>query len=582
MFKKIYKRKRDGSPTEQETEVEVQDDQLINLDSDSPLPSEDIDSFLRINGCDGGLREFAPVHVGVEDRIRECVSTVLARGAIKLVEGRSRRAIIHHGIIAARTAEEIQDLINGITKNKSCSFLFISWHKSDGGHLHAIHDCSNSNGSCRCFNGIIPRRKNAARNQFDKGHEEYLKNAILYNTKVGRWLCHVKMATAEWSCGVLTNDELAKHQGGSEEGCETGGLLETHNVFGEVLWDGGEPASENTPGSNDLGVHKAVGAVAEQRLFGVKPERSKRINIMENIILSIGAAPFTEYFKSSRWMTHPYMKYQDVKKIETKIAFQNANYKICNMSLWELKMDYNVHELDMDRGSEKYVWSCLDEKKFWNHYISVEESYKILKKLLIWQIYPESFRKDKWFVMDYNWEPKVWEWVKWLINLIDGKTGKQNCLYIESAPNAGKTLFLDCLHDHLKSVGNLKNWNRSNSFAIEELIGCKIAFWNEPNFEESVTPELLKLLGGDRISVNKKYETSASVRQIPVICSGNNYAFPSSYNFSVRIRHCTWKAAPFLESVGKRRLHPLAFEHLFNKCESYNQEEIRYNNHKNM
>lgn len=580
---KYLKRKKDGrtSPTsEQETEV-VKDEQLYHIfsnNSNYEVPFDSIDRWFRENGCIGGTGILTPVREGVEDRSRNLIANLLGSRAIGLLQERSRRAIVHHGTIGSNGTEEIQNIVDGISLNKSCQFIFLSWHDKCNGHIHAIHDCPYSNGSCRCFNEYIPQRKDTTRNKFDAGSKEYIQNAIFYNLTVGRWVCYIKVGATKWRSRVSVIDQPVGCQGGIEEGHQSLGLLEAHDVFCEVLRDDCG-TGKDTKGAVNTGVHKNAGRLAEERLFGQQPERSKRIGMISQNILEIGTAPFQEFYKSNRWMEHPYMKYIDLKKTETKTAINAAIYKVINMSLYDIKVDYDVKTGDYIWGSEKYAWSCMNDKKFWSHYLGVEESFKILKKLLIWQIYPSSFRTDKPVVINFDWKPPVFEWVKWVINFLDGKTGKVNTLYLQSDPNAGKTLFLDCLSDHLKVVGNLKNWNRSNSFAIEELIGCKIAVWNEPNYEESVTPEMLKLLGGDRISVNKKYEISGTVKQIPVICSGNNYAFPRTPAFNFRINHCVWRSAPFLIDVGKKRLHPLAIEHLFNECEAYFEEEIRYNNH---
>lgn len=121
-----------------------------------------------------------------------------------------------------------------------------------------------------------------------------------------------------------------------------------------------------------------------------------------------------------------------------------------------------------------------------------------------------------------------------------GETGKKKTLYLKSDPNSAKSLFVDSLCDYLIQLGNMKTWNRNNSFPIEELGGCRIAIWNEPSYESTVEPELLKLLGGDKISISTKYKRSKAERQIPVICSSNFYKFPQTDAFNQRIRYDVW------------------------------------------
>lgn len=80
-----------------------------------------------------------------------------------------------------------------------------------------------------------------------------------------------------------------------------------------------------------------------------------------------------------------------------------------------------------------------------------------------------------------------------ILHLIDGDNGKQNTHYLISPTNSGKSMFFDLLADYFLCPGMLRNWNRTNSFPIEELATARIAFWSEPSYDVSYDEdELLK------------------------------------------------------------------------------------------
>lgn len=538
------------------------------------MPKQNFESFTTKH--DGRLLvdQFTPVSTRIEDGVRQSFSRIIAREATRLVEQRQRRAIIHHGIVRCSGAEEIQDVTNGFIRNRTCQFIFVSYHNTCGGHVHTIHDCPYSNGSCRCFFGIIPRRKDTNRVKFEQRQQDSLANVVEYNIQAGRYVTNIKMGGTEWRCGLSFDNFPVGHQGDVTDGCEERRLLEEDEIFGKILRND-IGFFENTEGTNSVGVYENNRDIIKGGSSRKFNEREKRIDAIVKQIKDIGCAPFNEFHSTSTWMESNF-KNLDIKSNEVRIALSRATWEMGRQTLYDYSLMYR-RDIN-DNCFTRYHWGCHDKKQFYKLYMDHDSSFMMLKRLLIWQFYPASMMiqgNNKYFVKDISWKPAVFEFVKYLIEFIDGLTGKKNTLYIQSEPNAGKTLFLDALFDYIMVVGNMKHWNRSQQFATEELLGVKLGFWNEPNFEEGVIPELLKLLGGDRISINKKYETSKTARQIPIICTGNNYAFPSSPNFNERINHIVWKTSPFLIEVGKKRLHPIAIESLFLACEQYFEEDIR-------
>lgn len=524
------------------------------------------------------LESLTPIHTGIEDGIRSDVAGFITRRSIGLVNSIKRRAIVHHGTIRSETVEDLQKSIDGIidsVRSKSnVQFVGIFFHGKGGKHVHTIHDCSFSNGSCRCFRGIVPRRKTTDQNVFGEESERCIKSILYYNLERWRCLFYIKIGGSEYCTRIPIDGLITECVRGYEESNPESGMVETHDIFDEILrYDIGS-LSDNE-GSDDSSIHENTSKAGGRRNPTKLELKARRINRLRKKILSIGCAPISEFHHTSEWHNDKYFKNVEVMHKETQLALDQAIFTILHMSMKDFKDYYGQDYSNLDYGTEKFTWSCYQKKRFWDTYLPLKDSFYLIKKLLIWQYYPSSMN-DKFFVGDTNWKPSVFGFVKWLIQFLDGQTGKKNCLYLKSDPNSGKTLFLDCVFDYMLQVGNMKNWNRhGGAFAIEELANARVAFWNEPSFESSVEPELLKLLGGDRISVPQKYKKAKSARQIPIIVSSNEFKFPQRENFNVRIRYDIWRPAQFLEPVGKKRLHPMAVEHLFNACEQYLEEEIR-------
>lgn len=100
-------------------------------------------------------------------------------------------------------------------------------------------------------------------------------------------------------------------------------------------------------------------------------------------------------------------------------------------------------------------------------------------------------------------------------------------------------------------------------------------FWNEPNYEESVERNLLKLLGGDSLNASQKNQSDVNISSCPLIITSNQTIFPNLPEFNVRIKYHYWRSCSLLKSISGKKLHPLlSILDLFDETESYYQEDI--------
>ena len=281
-------------------------------------------------------------------------------------------------------------------------------------------------------------------------------------------------------------------------------------------------------------------------------------------VLATSCSPLKEIFQTSKYYEDEFWSSVKESNEDMKHGLDLAHKKVLH---WSLK-DFRAHYATFVNKNYP-VWSAYDYKRFDEHYIPRAESFKLLYQLLRHQFNNDfdlaEDQEDDCETVKYN----VYANVRTLIELLDKKSGKKNTIYICSEPNAGKTFFCDMIADYFLCPGTMKHWNRNNAFPIEELVCSRVAFWNEPSYELGVEDELLKLLGGDRISVNAKYKSAKQIGTVPVIITSNKMKFPTTSAFRERVIYWNWRTSPFLQYVGNKRLHPMAFEDLISAVENY-------------
>lgn len=178
-----------------------------------------------------------------------------------------------------------------------------------------------------------------------------------------------------------------------------------------------------------------------------------------------------------------------------------------------------------------------------DYYYSAEESVKRLENLLLYQC-----EQDKDLVKIF---------LEDVYNVLDKRLPKKNCLFVLSAPNAGKNWFFDCFIHFFLNFGQIGNFNKHTGFPLQEAVNRRVLLWNEPNAEPSAMDTLKMLLGGDSFNAKVKYENDVVVSRTPVIVLSNNDIFPKDSAFNSRLIRHTWKSAPLLKKYSKKP-HPIA------------------------
>lgn len=152
-----------------------------------------------------------------------------------------------------------------------------------------------------------------------------------------------------------------------------------------------------------------------------------------------------------------------------------------------------------------------------------------------------------------------------LVDIIDKRIPKCNCLVIYSPPSAGKNFFFDMIFALLMNYGQLGTANKHNVFAFQEAPNKRIIVWNEPNYETSVTDTLKMAFAGDPYTVRVKHNMDTHVSKTPVVVLTNSYVpFMTDVAFRDRIIIFQWQPAPFLKDIDFKP-YPLAFFDLLDK-----------------
>lgn len=184
------------------------------------------------------------------------------------------------------------------------------------------------------------------------------------------------------------------------------------------------------------------------------------------------------------------------------------------------------------------------------YYYSLEESLVILTNFL-------NFQFD-------NDDDLIYDFVYALYHILERKIPKLNAISVQSPPSSGKNFFFDCILDYFLNKGQLASRiNKTNNFPYQECYGKRIILWNEPNYEDAAVDQLKMILGGDAYTVNVKCKPDAAVYRTPVIILSNTkLGFENSLAFRDRVKHYTWKAAPYLKDLNKKP-YPLATYFIF-------------------
>lgn len=503
---------------------------------------------------------------GIPAGVGYFIARTIAGRVIDLVEDANRHAIISSGTFRFGSFEEAQVAIDTTKRNGVCRLIFVAVHGKD--HCHVLHDCPLSHGSCKCFSGFIPKRRSAQKHFISKLSKARLAKIIFYYFNNEKWIYYLKIGDSRFTSALSATAQADRLGLSGGEGLEGIRILEGCDDEDGLLFES-EHARES---EGDL----SSGGDDKGQPLGRSTKRTKKESLSDIIyrkLRVINCSPLKDFSRTTGWFEDSLLRSIKPTKEEVLIAYNRLTFEVMGRSLREFANIYQVQKDDCEEDG-RFHFGSLKKNKFYEFYFTKRQSLVWLKKLLIWQ-YARDHIEDNGRVKDKLWKDDVFAFVEWLAKFLDGECGKKNTWYIVSPPNAGKTFFCDMIAHYLLSAAHLKHWNRTSGFPLEELEGARVAFWNEPNFESGNIPEMLKLLGGDNLSVAIKYQRASTIQNVPIIVTSNYLKFPNTSEFNERITYQRWTQCDILIDIDKKRLHPFALDLLFDECENYLERKIR-------
>ena len=508
---------------------------------------------------------------GGQQGIRRARDLVAAR-CFEVTRRSGRKSKFIHSVYRKKNRISDDGVLH-LFANRAHNSLF-KWAVGHGDHIHFVHDCTYSNGSCRCFAKYDGFEKSTRRIiQTQSLTEEDFVLIVKYQFAGGRKVYEVRVGNVDYT--RLFN----KLPSIRDVECETSFDWDARDVErclseGQVLWDNLErrsdiPTDDELGSGHDRDDSPTEPAKRSRRSTHQKTTQQKQQERLEEFILAIGKVPLHDFVTTNEFLNSNWRFHNDMSTL-FKNAIKVVKFKFCNMALRDYKRYYETLTV-------LPYWDTSTRENFDKKYMSLKDSKKWLMKLLIYQNNESAamLNVEKGIVnTEYNWQPNVWSYVKDLIALLDKSRHKKNTDVYISPPNAGKTLFMDLIRDYLINCGQMSNWNRNSNFPLQTCGYTRAIFWNEPNYEQSVERNLLKLLGGDSLNAAIKNQMDVNIEKTPVFVTSNNYPFPNAPEFEYRIQRYNWKSAPFLIYIKGKKFHPLTFQYLITECENYYKEDI--------
>lgn len=444
-----------------------------------------------------------------------------------------------------------------------------------GEHYHVIHDCSWGTACCRCARiQDFEQRRGGRKSRYNRKITsssswtiEHWINLLLYLDSAERRIGAIEIS-GKWWLRCYRDKCRTLFQGSSfrlERGLES--LRFSHEIdstvpTGPYSYPGDEVdteyygALENTRGLQEDNVSCASGSskgsgrgttTRSQRSTEVVAQKTSLLQYLQRVIFSPPKALFT----SRLWLKSKY-RYVDRRKTYFNITFEELKLFYVEKSV----SDIFTHTLHCDPCQIFYAAENVSD-----YYFSISDSVKYLESLLMFQT--------------VNNEHAVANFLRDLYDILDKKIAKTNTLLIVGEPNSGKNYFFDAVCHFMINFGVIANWNRHNSFPLQDCLNRRLLFWNEPNFEDGVEETLKMLFGGDQCPARVKYEGDGIIQRTPIIVLSNSDCFPKNLAFRTRIIKYNWISCPHLKSLTKKP-HPLAIGYLLSRWNIISWEALEY------
>lgn len=419
----------------------------------------------------------------------------------------------------------------------------------EGDHLHIVHDCAYSNGTCRCrvlqgedFRGYARKPMRRIKSIRDLDEIDWT-NVILYFI-MGKRSCEAqvwldgRVQRPPSSSEIVRWEDLRREwQGLVERGDETLGR------------DARSQASDYEDGGQHFSEGSETSTTKRRRTY--RPVPAKRTKF-EKISEAVGQL-------LSKYYCVPAVHIKDilVSTEETKFLFDPSNEKYFQASCNYFCQQYNHYTF---YDFYKLYQNCTpvfyaNNINPWEYYHNREDSFKFVNDLLLFQ-YNNNIDEIKCLLNNIR------DWFNrkgWAGN------NKVNAICITGTHNCGKNYFWDSVHAIALNVGTIGRVNnKTNTFALQEAYSKRIVVGNEVSMEEGAKEDFKKLCEGTAFNIKVKFQGDKIFTKTPVLLIAN-YMLDICYDIhfkDVRLKTYVWKQCNMLKASNKKP-YPLVIFDLF-------------------
>lgn len=405
------------------------------------------------------------------------------------------------------------------------------------GHLHIFHTCPFRASYCRCkfLFGRKLKRRHGRRATFSRDlTKKYIFNWLFYFLQDPRRIIYFEVGKVSYMDKIDQIRHLRRPEGVEEDSGNDSveeGFLSKH-LAGRRQRD-----VETNQATEDEGNRKRPKVPGT----GFRPSPALRQRIVNNDMLvsaiqSFMCVPLSSTCELTEWMKDEYLAYYGKRDNDYQRAVDHVTrttmYHTCD-EIWKL----------INEGTRLPVWHARTP----NHYLSDTKSLALVKSVL----------RNQYETVD-----EVRKFVQRLFDICERKDPKKNTMSIVGPPNCGKSWFFDLVCAFYVNVGHIPNFTRGDHFPLNDCVGRRIIYWNEPNIMPSAYDTLKMLWGGDPCPANVKYQGHSLINRTPVIMTGNRNVIPHRPEFDTRVYRENWKQSPMLKGV-KGYPSPKTLYHLY-------------------
>lgn len=447
------------------------------------------------------------------------------------------------------------------------------------GHTHVYHTCPYTGSHCRCrfMRGRRPIRRRRPTRKCDDISSEYIRRILQYLQYCERYILHIQ---GRGTCYYRNTDSGVENLREWSKICDNGsqgpleGLLFPGNVCDEHEEVESSGSSQQQPKKNknwrdsetdqsDLTISTPVKKSRRKRSIPymgnsysgneaqqveaslenlVSAEYKRNIQISELLcqkMLELCTVPLSNCVNTNEWKSHRYLRTFNLTSPQFKQASKYANRRFIDAKIEDLIDFYIMQE----------NWPLFNAiSKPSDIYYSYEKSIKIL-----------DFVFEKQF-------GNVARVLKKFYDIFNKITMKKNTILLYGAPGSGKNFIMDAFINFFISVGTINTLNKTNLFALQDLVDRRVGLANDISISSSELEYMKVVCGGNQATVRVKFESDGTVNRTPLVFLSNNKSFFPLHEeaWQQRIYALGTTHVPELANL-KKLVYPLAVVGLWEK-----------------